>query len=363
MAPPVRVCSSIMPDPEHVPPRDIVVVAASAGGVEALLNLVSGLPEGIQSAVFTLLHVPDNGTSVLHRILGRRSLVPVVAAVECQPIESGRVVVAPPGRHLALDPGFARLLSGPRENGHRPAADVLFRSAAAAYGARVIGVVMSGADDDGAAGLVAIKRAGGLAVVQDPKEALHSRMPESALSAVKVDHCLPVHEIANLIAALAPAQSLLGKDSAVPEPKRHKTPEKGVPAIEKGYQDGEPAVYTCPECHGTLWEIDDGDVVRFRCRVGHAYTAEHLLAGQEQEVESAVCMAIRTLEEKAQLTGNLGARARKRGLRHVAKRFEESSDEAGQAAETLRELLLSGHAGVLNAGGEVVTAEGATIGT
>ncbi|HLG73524.1 MAG TPA: chemotaxis protein CheB [Chloroflexota bacterium] len=345
-----------MPHPPNTPTRDIVVAAASAGGVEALLTFAGNLPADLQAAICILLHVLETGTSLLPNILNRRSALSAAAAVDGQPVEPGRIYVAVPGRHLVLDSGQVRLIAGPRENGHRPSADVLFRSAALAYGARVIGVVLSGADDDGAAGLSHIKRAGGLAVVQDPKEALHSRMPESALGAVKVDYCLPVREIARLVAELAPARSSLPEGARVNE-NAEREPDVHMQNVEAPQPGATPAVYTCPECHGTLWELDEGGVLRFRCRVGHAYTAEHLLSGQSQEIESAVWMAVRTLEEKAQLSDKLCKRAQSHGLKYAAQRFERDSIESLQAAERLREVLLDGEKSLLAHDGPVAEGE------
>ena len=323
---------------------EIVVVAASAGGVETLTKLVAGLPVGLKAAVFVVLHLPESSPSMLPQILSRKGALPAQAAADGAPIEPGRIYVAVPGRHLTIQPGSMRLTNGPRENGHRPSADVLFRSAAAAYGSRAAGVVLSGADDDGAAGLAAIKRQRGVAMVQDPAEALYPRMPQSSLDSVAVDHCLPVREIARRIGALAGDRSL----------ERPQPVEEGAVSqpTEERYQERQPSAYTCPECHGTLWEVDEGELIRFRCRVGHAYSADHLLSGQADNLEAALWMALRTLEERTQLSGDMAKRAKQNGLSRAAKRFQETHDEAEQAAGTLRELLLDGSLGALGAEGD-----------
>lgn len=204
----------MMPDPTLSSCCYVVVVAASAGGVEALIDLMGGLPGNLPAAVFLLLHIPETGPSMLPHILGRRGALPVAAAQDGEVVAPGHVYVAGPGRHLVLEPGRMRLVAGPRENGHRPSADVLFRTAAAAYGSRVAGVVLSGADADGAAGLTAIKGAGGTALVQDPEEALHPRMPRSALDVVSADYCLPVRKLAQQLTALARTQSDAGTGRA-----------------------------------------------------------------------------------------------------------------------------------------------------
>ncbi len=186
-----------------MPGHDIIVIGASAGGVEALTNLVSLLPGELPASLFIVLHVPPHGSSVLPRILGRKSQLPVVHASHGEPILPGRVYVAPPDHHLLIRRGVIHLSRGPRENGHRPALDPLFRSAAVAYGPRVVGVVLSGSLDDGTAGLEAIKQRGGLAMVQDPNEALYPGMPRSAVETVAVDHVAPISELAVLLDHLA----------------------------------------------------------------------------------------------------------------------------------------------------------------
>lgn len=336
-----------MPHPNGSHPNgrqccEIVVVAASAGGVETLTQLVAGLPEGLRAAVFVVLHLPESRPSMLPDILSRKGVLPAQAAVDGAPIEPGRIYVAVPGRHLTILPGKMQLSSGPRENGHRPSADVLFSTAAKAYGGRVAGVVLSGADDDGAAGLAAIKRQGGVAIAQDPAEAMYPRMPQSALNSVPVDYCLPVREIARRIGQLAATQPPAERPNSVEEGAVHQP-------TEERYQDRQPSAYTCPECHGTLWEVDEGELMRFRCRVGHAYSADHLLSGQADNLEAALWMALRTLEERAQLSGDMAKRASKSNLSRAAKRFQEAHDEAEHAAGTLRELLLDGSLGAAGA--------------
>ena len=185
-----------------MPDHDIVVVGASAGGVEALAGLAASLPTGLPAAVFVVLHVPSTGTSALPDILARKGPLPASHVKGGEPIEPGRIYIAPPDHHLLLRQGHMHLSRGPRENGHRPAVDPLFRSAAREYATRVVGVILSGALDDGTAGLLAIKSRGGVAVVQDPGDAIYPGMPGNALEVVKVDHVVPAGAMGEVLARL-----------------------------------------------------------------------------------------------------------------------------------------------------------------
>jgi two-component system, chemotaxis family, protein-glutamate methylesterase/glutaminase len=323
-----------------MPDRDVVVVGASAGGVEALVRLAASLPAQLPAAVFVVLHVPPTGTSALPDILGRSGPLPASHVKDGEPIEHGRIYVAPPDHHLLLRPGHVHLARGPRENGHRPAVDPLFRSAAREYATRVVGVVLSGALDDGSAGLAAVKSRGGLAVVQDPADALYSGMPLNAMQHVAVDHVVPAAAMGALLARLAaePATEPAGPAPAAME-MEVEMEQFSMQAVERG-QPGDPSGFSCPDCNGVLWAIQDGDLERFRCRVGHAWSPESLLTRQSESLESALWIALRSLEERAALARRLAAPARQRGHRITATRFEEQATEAQQAARMVRNLLL-----------------------
>ena len=329
-----------------MPGHDIIVVGASAGGVEALIKLVSGLPADLPAAILIVLHIPAQATSVLPQILQRAGPLPVAHALDGMVLQPGRVYVAPPDYHLLVEPGVVRVVHGPRENRHRPAVDPLFRSAALAYGPRVVGVILSGNLDDGTAGLYAVKRQGGVAVVQDPDDALYDGMPRNALEYVDVDFCLPVQRIPPLLVQLAePAGGDIGGPVADPTPSDMQDevnaarldPER----LSGDDKPGVPSVYACPECHGTLWEIHEGNVLRFRCRVGHAYTAESLLADHNDSLERALWAALRALEENASLTRRLAQRAVERGLTAARERFEERAQEAEANAAQIRRAILA----------------------
>ena len=334
-----------------VPGHDIIVVGASAGGVEALADLASRLPADLPAAVFVVLHVPAYGTSVLPTILSRRGPLPARHPDDGEEIRRGRVYVAPPDHHLMLRDGRISLTRGPAENGHRPAVDTLFRSAARSYGSRVAGVVLTGALDDGTAGLQAVKMRGGVTLAQDPDEALFASMPRSAIENVDVDFVQPLAEIAATLTRLAhlPA-SQKGTAMAVniennTERQRLETETEiaalNLDAIETP-RDGLPSVFSCPDCHGVLWEIREGELTRFRCRVGHAFSPGSLLASQSDMLEEALWVALRALEENAALAERLAERADGRGHSQSAARFGEQAADARHRAAVIRQALVGG---------------------
>jgi two-component system, chemotaxis family, protein-glutamate methylesterase/glutaminase len=324
-----------------MPDHGIVVVGASAGGVEALAHLAASLPADLSAAVFVVLHLPATGASALPEILGRHGPLPAAHVTDGEPIQPGRIYVAPPDHHVLLRAGHVHLSRGPRENGHRPAVDPLFRSAAREYATRVVGVVLSGALDDGTAGLLAIKSRGGIAVVQDPADALYPGMPGNALQQVEVDHVLPAAAMGELLARLI-ADSAEAPADPAPTGMRVEVEMEGfsLEAFE-GNHPGRPSGFSCPDCHGVLWQIRDGGLQRYRCRVGHAWSPESLLTRQSEALEAALWIALRSLEERAALARRLAEPARRRGHRITASRFEEQAAEAQQAARLVRDLLLN----------------------
>ena len=324
---------------DSLPTHDIVVIGASAGGVEALSTLVAELPRSLRAAVFVVLHV-SRGRSVLPEILTRAGRLPAAHPADGDRIEYGQIYVARPDHHLTLEEGVIRVVHGPTENGYRPAVDPLFRSAARVYGPRVVGVILTGALDDGTAGLAAVKEAGGVAVVQDPDEAFASSMPRSARAFVPVDHVLPVREIGVLIAGLTNEQTGSRPTAEGPHVRAIET-DLGPPniALDGSDRPGKVSVFTCPECHGTLWEADERGIVRFRCRVGHVYSPESMLSAQTDSVDRALWVALRSLEERAALTHRLSERARIRNHAWVSKAFEERALAADEHAAVLRDLL------------------------
>jgi two-component system, chemotaxis family, protein-glutamate methylesterase/glutaminase len=325
-----------------MPGRDIVVMGGSAGSIEVLTELVSGFPPDFPGSIFVVVHFPGSVTSTLPRILNRAGPLSARHARDGDPIEPGGIYVAPPDCHLHVSDGHVRLTRGPKENGHRPALDPLFRTAAFSYGSRVVGVILSGNLNDGTAGLLRIKQRGGVAIVQDPETALYQGMPRSAIEHVAVDHVLPVREISGLVTELASQPvGFLEVDGmsqeTVPEAKADE-----VAMSDRQQQPGVPSTMSCPECHGVLWEVKNDQLVQFRCRVGHAYSAEALLVHQSEQLEAALWTALRSLEEHTALARRLAARAEGKGHKHSASSFTEQAMDAEHHASVIRAVLNAG---------------------
>jgi len=313
----------------------VIVIGASAGGVQAIAEVVSHLPADLPAAVFAVLHLNPHGRSSLPEILNRRSSLPAHHPDDGETILPGKVYVAPPDWHLAIQDGHVRLSHGPNENGHRPAIDVLFRTAARAYKNRVLGVVLTGNLDDGTSGLSFIKHHGGTAIVQDPADADYSGMPESALQNVDVDHVLPLAGIAPLLDRLArssfPEEADPAADAEEAGDMRWEPEFEIEPAAK-------PSGLTCPDCGGALWESTAVGPLHFRCRTGHAFSPESLSAKQSEGIEWALWAALRSLEENAALARGMAERLGRSGST-VMNRFLRKAQTAERHAAQLRLLL------------------------
>jgi two-component system chemotaxis response regulator CheB len=322
--------------------HDVIVIGASAGGVEALQRLVAPLPSDLAASILVVLHVHSSGPSALPQILSRAGKLPAVHATSGDRLEAGVIYIAPPGRHLLIDAARLRLSAGARENGHRPAIDPLFRSAAV-LGARVMGVILSGTLDDGAAGLLRVKAAGGLAVVQDPEQATYPAMPRNAIAATPVDYVLSVEAIAELIVDRAGTPDDAG--AAATGAAQGADVEVAMSLLSPealhadGANPGNPSAFSCPDCSGVLNEIDEGALRRYRCRTGHAWSPEALVAAQTVAVENALWVALRSLEEKASMASRMARGARTRGSQLSEQRFADQASESLRNAEVLRQLL------------------------
>ena len=311
---------------------DVAVIGASAGGVETLRRLIAQLPADYPGAVFVVLHISSHGTSMLPGILGRVSRLPVTHAVDGEQIERRHVYVAPPDYHLLLEDGRVRLDRGPRENGHRPAVDPLFRTASAAYDGRVVGVVLSGTLDDGTDGMRAVVRQGGVGIAQDPEEALYRTMPESAIEYGGAGEVMRVDDIAARLTELATE----GRPPRPPGREENVSTNDG-PALTA--DDDQVAFLTCPDCGGVLSEIDDHGIVRFRCQIGHQYSEQSLIALHPERLEYALWMAVRALKERADLSTRVAQRFRDRGNARTARRFERDAEQSREAMTTLRRTI------------------------
>jgi two-component system chemotaxis response regulator CheB len=326
--------------------RDIIVIGASMGGIEALTDLVEQLPAELPAALFVVQHTSSHHSPYffLPEILERSGPLTVKRAEEADPIQHGTIYVAPPNYHLLVKQDYIRLVYGPPENRVRPAIDPLFRSAAVAYGARVIGVVLTGYQDDGTAGLLAIKRCGGIAIVQDPADAAYPDMPKNALAHVEVDYKLPLAEMGTVLAFLvreeAPESPLPPEDLVF----EVKLAERLGSHVETEYQLGNPVPLSCPECGGPLWKMAYTSQDRYRCHMGHGFTAQSLLAGQSEAVEKALWVALRTMEERVNILMQLANFDQNtNGEKSIsARRYKEQADEVKGHAKTLRDLLSQG---------------------
>ncbi len=323
--------------------RDIVVIGASMGGVAALTRLAAALPAAMPAAVLAVQHLSPDHPSTLDSILNRAGPLKASFATHGGPIQPANLYLAPPDRHLLVEDDRLELSRGPRENRTRPAVDALFRSAAVAKGTRVVGVVLTGLLDDGTAGMEAVKRCGGVTVVQDPEDAEYPDMPQSVLaSGVEVDHCLPLAEMAPLLVRLAGTEA--PPVAAVPEDLRTE-----VAMLRNGYKDpgmigknGSPSSFVCPECGGALYQMDQARTLRYRCRIGHAYSAKTLMADQAEAVEKALVVAARTLDERAKLYARMARDMAERKHEILASDYQKQARDLRAQEELLRDLLLKG---------------------
>lgn len=346
-----------------MPEGRVFAIGASAGGVEALREILSAIPADFLGTILIVQHTAENGPGSLADVLARRANIPVVLASDRLVMRQGVAYVAPPGRHMLASEGRILLQAGPSVNRHRPAIDPMFRSVAAIFGRRAVGVILTGYLDDGTAGLIAIREAGGTVIVQDPEDAAVPSMPLSALQYVKADFCVPVAEMAPRMTALAeevvadadPPPEVPPEGAGIVEEKRPRETQhaKGKltkaglgrnamevvdPATEP--HNGRVSVFVCPECLGTLWEADNHNLLQFRCRVGHTFSAESMYNEQGENVEKALWSAVRVLQEHADLSLRLAERARKGGHQLAEIRFENRFKQATRDFTMLADLLM-----------------------
>jgi two-component system chemotaxis response regulator CheB len=324
---------------------DIIVVGASAGGVSALIELVKSLPADFQASIFIVLHTTPFSRSNLAKILSRSGSLEATEAVDGEKFKSGHIYCAAPDHHLILEmDSKIAVKKGPKENRFRPAVDALFRSAALVYGPRVIGVILSGLLDDGASGMWNIKRCGGRTIVQNPEEAMYPSMPENVMQYVKVDHIASVDEMGAILLELITEKvperpQLLEQDMELL--KMEVIIATHDNAFEMGILHmGELTTFTCPECHGALVSIKEGQIIRFRCHTGHAFTTSALLAGVTQSVEEKLWESMRGLEETNLLLQQIGNHYKAAGNTAAAKLFFKKADTIAEHARVVHDSVL-----------------------
>lgn len=320
--------------------HDIIVIGASAGGVEALIKLVRALPADIPAALFIVLHVARGGTSLLPQILTHNGALPAYHPQSGDQIKHGTIYVAPNDHHLLIKDGHVMLSNGPRENGFRPAVDTLFRTAASTYGSRVMGVILTGLLDNGSAGLLHVKARGGIAIVQDPADAMFPAMPESALSIVKADYVLPLARIPETLVTLATTDA--AEPLAVGNPHNDSASTGDAETIHE-HHEGTASDLVCPECGGVMVEYrsgQDDNLVSFACRVGHRYSLQAMMQNQHDAVEAALWAAVRSLEESVSLSQRMKQHAHKLNNPATAERYADRMQEAAHHADVIRGLLL-----------------------
>ncbi len=320
--------------------RDVLAIGTSAGGVSALRFLAERLPADFPASVLVTIHLSRDFNSSLDDILGKAGPLPATFATDGLPIERGQIFIAPPDRHLLLDGNAIVLGRGPRENNSRPGIDPMLRSVAVCCGSRTIGAVLTGTLNDGTSGLQAIKSCGGTSVVQDPKDAAFADMPRNAIAGEKPDYIVRLEHMPALFERLVAQPE--GDPMPVPEGIRMEVEiAKGTPLGMEGMDRlGRRSVLTCPDCNGVMWEIDDGELVRFRCHVGHAYTAESMSLGLDENLRRAMASAVRALEERVALAIKLHKQADEAGHRHLSERWANKVREHEVELRVIREALL-----------------------
>lgn len=330
-----------VPSPhEHPHRRDTIVIGASLGGPAALRDLVAQLPPDLAASVLIVQHQAPSASDALMIMLRTRASLPVKMAEDGEPIVERQVYVARPDHHLLVSEDDRLIVTrGPRENRSRPAVNPLFRSAAVHRSSRTIGVVLTGALDDGVAGLAAIKRCGGVTVVQDPREAFAPDMPRNAIEEVSVDHILPLSEMGAILTSLVGAPvPFVEVDADLRIEARLAEPTPMPPVAMDTI--GTPASVSCPECGGPIWRVVREGATTYRCYLGHVASPRAMLIGQSAEVERSLWVAIRALQDRATTLRNLSRDSETRGRMQSAQDFGERADETEKHVQQARSFLV-----------------------
>ena len=322
--------------------RDILAVGTSAGGVEALLFLAKNLPRDLPASVLVTIHLPAHARSALDLVLSRAGALPASFAAEGDVLQKGRIYLAPPDRHLLIDGKRLLLGEGPRENNSRPAIDPMLRATAVCCAGRAVGVVLTGTLGDGASGLWAMRQAGGVTIVQDPKDAAFAEMPLTALNRAKPDYVVPLAEIPALLDKLVHEPA--GESKTLPASIKYEIDlaRRGrlhMDEIDEMDAIGRRSVLACPDCGGVMWEIDEEDLSRYRCHVGHTYTAEVMSLALDDNLRRALASAQRALEERVALARKLYRQATDAGHRLLAETWRDKTSEYEREMDVIRSSI------------------------
>jgi two-component system chemotaxis response regulator CheB len=322
-------------------PKFIVVIGTSAGGIRALEELVMQLNPDVDAAFFVVLHLSRKGVGdVLFQRLQQHATMPCRLAKDGESIKKGIIYLAPPDNHMLVDKGQIVIGKGAPENRWRPSINNLFRSAAANYSSRVIGIVLTGLLDDGTAGMSIIKRAGGITIIQNPDEADYPDMPLSVLENVEVDY----------VESLSKMGILLSEIIANTEPKEVEVPfdilqETKIDLRVSTRVDNlamfEKSEINCPDCGGGLYLTQKEHPPHYRCHVGHSYTENELLIRMAEVMESTFWTALRMMEERRTLLLKMARRDTERGYESSAKHHLVRAKEMEVHVENLKQILFT----------------------
>lgn len=318
--------------------RNIIVVGASAGGLAAIDKLVAQLRADVPASLFVVQHMAaDANGDALLRQLQKHDTLGCKLGQNGETFKPGTIYIAPPDHHMLVKERTILVTKGARENRSRPAIDPLFRSAAVTHGSRVIGVLLTGMLDDGTAGMLAVKKCGGVSVVQDPADATYPQMPQSALDNAEVDHCLPLAAMGGLLEQLSRERP--GRRRAIPRDVRIEAQiaERVLSDVAAVDELGDQVPYNCPNCGGVLWEMDAADEPRFRCHTGHSFTAASLLASQSEKIEETLWVSLRMFEERKNLLNSMIRRDGSRAMHSTKQRAEETEVHI----ERIRAMLMA----------------------
>ena len=341
----------------------VIVIGGSAGSIEVLRQILADLPADLPAAVFVVVHLSPAGNVAFASVLNHASNMPTTFATNGERIRPGHIYAAPPDYHMLVRAGHIELSHGPRENHTRPAIDPTFRSAARAYGSKVTGVVLSGTLGDGSIGMAVVKAYGGKAVVQDPEDAVFDSMPRTAIQRTgRVDYIVPSLEIGPILVQLTkellegPARrralvqqdheqrrrdmsSPLDIDSSDPG-SRPEVINADFAEQEKDQRANELTLYTCPDCGGSLWQLDEGELSQFRCHVGHTWSPEVMMVQKSEQLEAALWSVVRLLVEKTTMSRQMATRLRAAGASQHADRIDEQAQVEEQYMKIIREQML-----------------------